>query len=193
MGINLSKGQSLSLAKPSGPQLTKVFMGLGWDVAKPSGFFARLSAPDSIDLDASCVLIDGQNNIVDIVWFRQLASKDGSIRHSGDNLTGAGDGDDEVIHVDLSRVPPNVQVLAFTVNSFRGQNFSIVANAKCRLVDGTTNQELAVYNLAATGEHTGMAMSVLRRDGGSWTLKALGIPGTGRTVQELIPLVLQNL
>ena len=113
-------------------------MGLGWDPvqkAKASGgFLSRVfgggdSGSDSIDLDASCILMDANKAAIDVVWFRQLQSKDGSIKHSGDNLTGEGDGDDETIHVNLERLPAAVKYLAFTVNSFRGQTCDEIIRA----------------------------------------------------------------
>ncbi|HCF4357154.1 TPA: TerD family protein, partial [Pseudomonas aeruginosa] len=131
MAITLSKNQSISLEKTAGSGLTSVSLGLGWDPVKSGGFLSKLlgSGNDEIDLDASCILLDGNMKPVDLVWFRQLSSKDGSIKHSGDNLTGEGDGDDETINVDLQRLPASVQHLVFTVNSFRGQKFDQVENA----------------------------------------------------------------
>jgi len=148
MAINLQKGQKISLSKESGGALTKVVMGLGWDAKKVSvgllkGMFGGGGASDSIDLDASCVLFDEQNKVVDTVWFRQLKSRDGSIVHTGDNRTGDGDGDDEQIIVALDKVPANVKSLVFTVSSFTGQTFDAIDNAFCRLVDSSTNNEVA--------------------------------------------------
>ena len=102
MSVNLSKGQKISLDKEAGSALTKITMGLGWDAVKSKGLFGFGSKSETIDLDASCVMFDDANKPVDFVWFRQLRSKDGSIVHTGDNRTGAGDGDDEQIVVDLS-------------------------------------------------------------------------------------------
>ena len=134
MAISLSKGQTISLAKESAG-LSKIHMGLGWDpVKKKVGFLASLlggggGGGGDIDLDASCLMFDQAKQLVDIVWFRQLKSKDGAVTHTGDNLTGEGDGDDESIIVDLDRLPAGVQTLVFTVNSFRGQTFDEVENA----------------------------------------------------------------
>lgn len=193
--INLSKGQKISLSKDGG-SLTRVKLGLGWDPveapAKKGGLFKRASSGSkSIDLDASAVLLDGQRNVVDTVWFRQLKSKDGSVTHTGDNLTGAGDGDDESILVDLSAVPANVETLAFTVNSFSNQGFGEVANAFCRLVDETTGAEFARYDLSAQGPHSALVIAKVYRHGGEWKMAALGDPGAGKTVAEILPLVQQ--
>lgn len=199
MAVSLTKGQRISLTKSNGGSLTKVRMGLGWDPApaKKSGFFGSLfggGGADDIDLDSSCLLLDTQKNLLDVVWFRQLESRDRSISHSGDNLTGEGSGDDEVIFVDLTRLPANVQHLAFTVCSFRGQTFNEVGNAFCRLVDDTNDTELARYNLTEQGAHTGVVMAIVSRDGnGGWQMKAVGAPSQGAIANDMMPAVLAAL
>ncbi|CAG1769660.1 partial Stress response protein SCP2, partial [uncultured bacterium] len=122
MALNLAKGQKISLNKEAGSSLTQVTMGLGWDPVKKGGLLGGLfgSSGGSIDLDASCVMFDDTGRAVDLVWFRQLKSRDGSIVHTGDNLTGEGEGDDEQIIVNLDHVPANIKTLVFTVNSFTG-------------------------------------------------------------------------
>ena len=194
MSINLSKGQKISLSKDGG-SLTRVKMGLGWDpVAAPAakkGLFKRAAAEKAIDLDASAVLLDGQKNVVDTVWFKQLRSKDGSVVHTGDNLTGAGDGDDESILVDLASIPASVETLAFTVNSFSSQGFGEVANAFCRIVDETSGAEFARFDLGAQGPHSALVMAKVYRHNGEWKMAALGDAGQGRTVAEILPLVQQ--
>ncbi|MEY4531134.1 MAG: stress response protein [Deinococcota bacterium] len=174
MAISLTKGQAISLEKTTGATLTQVKMGLGWDVAKPKGLFGAFTGGNnSIDLDASCLMFDGNGQNTDIIYFRQLKSKDGSVQHMGDNLTGAGDGDDEVIKVDLTKVPSNVAHLVFTVSSYRGQSFDKVENAYCRLLDHN-NKEVAKFNLSAQGSHTGQIMVKLSRQGSDWNLHAIG-------------------
>ncbi len=186
MTITLSKGQKVSLRKQSGGTLTNVRMGLGWDAVKKRGLFGLRD--QSIDLDASALLFDANGNLVDQVWFRQLRSRDGSVRHTGDNLTGAGDGDDESIQVDLSNVPGTVTTLVFTVNSFTGQDFSQIENAFCRLVDEAGGGvEIAKYNLSGSGRHTAQIMAKVSREGPGWSMTALGIPASGRTFHELLP------
>lgn len=192
MSISLTKGQKISLTKADGSALTRVFMGLGWDPETSRGLFGKAKGK-SIDLDASCIMLDESRSVVDAVWFRQLRSHDGSIQHSGDNLTGDGDGDDEVIAVDLTRVPASVHTLVFTVNSYSRQGFSDVANASCRLVDETTNQEVATYDLSAKGPHTGMTMAKLYRNGAEWKLAAIGETGQGQTWRDMLPDVLRAL
>jgi tellurium resistance protein TerZ len=184
VAVSLNKGQKLSLEKSGGGSLTRVFMGLGWD-AVAKGLF-RKKAVD-IDLDASCLLYDADRKLVDEVWFQQLRSKDGSITHSGDNLTGEGEGDDEVIHIDLTAVPARVATLVFTVSSFTGQDFSQVQNAVCRLVDAAQPQqvELARYALSDAGPHTAQIMAKLTREGSGWAMTAIGAPANGRHIRDL--------
>ena len=188
MSVNLSKGQKVSLSKRDGGSLTRVRMGLGWDAVKKKGFFGGGKA-QSIDLDASALLLDAGGNLVDQVWFRQLRSSDGSVLHTGDNRTGAGDGDDEAIQVDLSRVPASVTNVVFTVNSFTGQDFSSIANAFCRLIDETNETEIARFELTGSGSHNAQIMARVTRDGAGWSMTALGVPASGRTFRDLMPAV----
>lgn len=185
MTISLTKGSTLSLAKNAG--LDRVVMGLGWDAAKSSGLMGRLfgGGGGEIDLDASVLVFDRSGQVLDTVWFRQLRGMGGAIRHSGDNRTGDGDGDDETISVDLGSLPANVVSLVFTVNSFTGQNFNAVDNAVCRLVDARGSKELCRYVLSEKGAHTGVIMAVLTRKTGSWEIKAIGETMSGRTVQDM--------
>jgi tellurium resistance protein TerZ len=193
MTISLAKGQSLSLSKAS-PGLARVFMGLGWDpVKKPAGgFFSKIFGggqgdAGDIDLDASVLVLDSGKRILDAVHFRKLQSDDGAIKHGGDNLTGDGDGDDEVIYVELNRLDSRAAHLVFTVNSFRGQTFNEVDNAVARLVNQAGNREICTFTLREQGSHTGVIMASLSKSAdGTWTMKAHGVPAQGRTVQELI-------
>ncbi len=186
MTVSLQKGQKVSLAKRGGGTLTVVRMGLGWDAVRKRGLFR--SKAQEIDLDASALLFDGAGTFVDAVWFRQLHSQDGAVAHTGDNLTGAGDGDDESIVVDLTRLSPAVAQIVFTVNSFTGQDFSQIENAFCRLVDETTDEELARYDLTGSGQHNAQIMAKVSRDGGGgWTMTAIGAIANGRTFQDLLP------
>lgn len=189
MAISLAKGQKISLEKEAGGGLTRITMGLGWDVAQKKGFLGKLSGPASVDLDASCVMFDEAKNQTDAIWFQQLKSKDGSIQHTGDNLTGAGDGDDEQINVDLSKVPASVKSLVFVVNSFTGQNFSQIENAFCRIVNAANNQEIARYNLSSQGTHTAQIMARIYRHDGEWKMHAIGENASGRTFNDLMPVM----
>ncbi|MFN2518168.1 MAG: TerD family protein [Jatrophihabitantaceae bacterium] len=187
MSVSLSKGQQVSLTKAGGGTLSKVRMGLGWDAVRKKGLFG--SRAQSIDLDASALLFDASGGLLDQVWFQQLTSKDGSVQHTGDNRTGAGDGDDESIRVDLSRVPPTVATLVFTVNSFTGQDFSQIENAFCRLIDESNEAEIARFDLTGTGSHTAQIMAKVARDGQGWSMTALGNAASGRTFHDLLPAI----
>jgi tellurium resistance protein TerZ len=187
VSVSLSKGQKVSLTKAGGGTLSQVRMGLGWDAMRKKGLFG--SRAQSIDLDASALLFDASGGLVDQVWFQQLRSKDGSVQHTGDNRTGAGEGDDESIRVDLSKVPPAVASLVFTVNSFTGQDFSQIENAFCRLVDETSDTEIARYDLTGTGPHTAQIMAKIARDGQGWSMTAIGNAASGRTFHDLLPAI----
>lgn len=193
MGISLVKGQKISLEKGDGSSLTKIFIGAGWDVAKKGGLFGMFSGGDSIDLDSSAIMFDENNKPLDSIWFGQLQSRDGSIKHSGDNRTGDGDGDDEVIHVDLTQVPSQVKSIVFTISSFRGQTFEKVENAYCRVVDSTTNTEIAKYNLSAQGNYTALIIAKVYRHNGAWKMSALGETCNGKTIQDMVPSILPIL
>ncbi|MEV0948179.1 TerD family protein [Rhodococcus sp. NPDC049939] len=192
MSVNLSKGQRVSLTKPSGSTLTQVRMGLGWDAVKKKGLFGGMKN-QSIDLDASALLFDAAGNLVDQVWFRQLKSHDKSVLHTGDNLTGAGEGDDESIRVDLQRVHPTISTIVFTVNSFTGQDFSQIENAFCRLIDESSETEIARYTLTGSGRHNAQIMAKVSRDGEGWSMTAIGAPASGRTFKELVPAIVALL
>ncbi|MHC0066502.1 TerD family protein [Nostoc sp. UIC 10890] len=184
MGINLQKGQRISLSKEA-PGLTKLMCGLGWDIAKHSGggFFGAFSNAPDFDLDASIICLDQNGKITDIgniVYFGNLSHKSGAITHLGDNLTGAGEGDDEQVLVDLARLPKEIVKLVFTVNIYdcitRKQEFSQVKNAFVRLVNTSNNQELAKYHLSGSEYKgmTGMIMAEIYNHNNEWKMAAIG-------------------
>ncbi|MGW6693095.1 TerD family protein [Rhodococcus sp. NPDC054953] len=182
--VSLAKGQKVNLRKDGGVALTMVKMGLGWDPVEKRGMFGSRAV--DIDLDASAVLF-ADDQIVDVCYYGQLRSKDGSIHHQGDNLTGAGDGDDEVINVDLTRIPPYVTTVLFIVTSYKGQTFAQVQNAFCRLVDATTSSELARYTLHGGMPFTGMVMAKVFRGPDGWKLQAIGDGIQARHAGEAAP------
>jgi tellurium resistance protein TerZ len=187
MALSLSKGQTVSLQKQA-PDLSLIYVGLGWNpAAATGGFLGKLfgGAKKSIDLDASCLLFDSQNRLIDMVYFGQLTSRDGSVRHSGDNLTGEGDGDDESILINLPNLSAEVQSIVVTVNSYRGQTFDQVGDAFVRLVNQATSQEVLRFGLNEKGTNTGVIMGVLSRKTGEWSFQAIGAPVTGRTGHDL--------
>lgn len=188
MAVSLSKGQTVSLAKADGSKLSHVHMGLGWSASH--GLFGRIKA---VDLDASCMVFDERHNLIDQVWFQQLTSTDGAINHTGDDRTGRGSGDNEAITVDLTRVAPGASALVFTVNSFTGINFSKIENAFCRLVDLDTSEEIARFELGATGSYTAQIMAKLERGAKGWAMTAIGASCSGRTFKDLLPATLPYL
>ena len=195
MTVSLKKGQRVSLSK-GGAVLSRIFMGLGWDVAQKGGFLSGLlrgGGNQEIDLDASCLVFNESGQLVDEIWFRQLHGMSGAIVHTGDNLTGAGDGDDEVIKVDLSRLPVSIKSLVFTVTSFQGQTFDKVSNARCRVVDDVSGEELTVFNLSDSGPHTGFIMAKIYRHNEEWKIHAIGERTNGRTFHDMMPAIQATL
>ena len=196
MGINLQKGQRISLSKEA-PGLTKLMCGLGWDVAKRSGggLFGAFSNTPDCDLDASVICLDKNDKVngqANVIYFGNLAHKSGAITHLGDNLTGAGDGDDEQIIVDLARMPPDIAKLVFTVNIYqciaRKQDFGQVQNAFVRLVNMSDNKEVARYNLSGSEYKgmTGMLMAEIYRHNNEWKMGAIGNGVKVNGLEELV-------
>src|SRR4051794_5630280 len=176
--VSLQKNQTVSLVKGGRPLLSQVKMGLGWEPA----FRGK-----DIDLDASVIAYGPQRNHVDSCYFGKLKILGGAIKHSGDNLTGEGGGDDEVIVVDLGRIPQEVTGLVFTVNSFSGQKFTEVAKAYCRLLDAATGEELVRFDLTNAEPQTGVLMAKLvRQFPGEWDMTALGDFAKARTVRNMV-------
>ena len=173
MALSLSKGGNLSLTKEA-PGMTKVLVGLGWD--------ARATDGQDFDLDASAFLLKADGKVradSDFIFYNQLKSVDGSVEHTGDNRTGEGDGDDEAIKVDLSKVPADIDRIAFTVTiheaEARNQNFGQVRNAFIRIVNQDTNSEVARYDLAEDAStETAMIFAELYRNGAEWKFRAVG-------------------
>jgi stress response protein SCP2 len=176
--VSLQKRQSVSLTKSGAPPLTRVRMALGWDPARGGR---------DIDLDASVIAYDRTGKDLAKVWYAHLQDFGGAIRHSGDNLTGAGEGDDEIIYVDLSQLPPAVVALAFTINSYSGQTFNQVARAFCRLVDDYSNAELVRYELSENKNETGVVMAaLLRHSDNTWVMQAIAEFHKGKTVKDMV-------
>ena len=174
MGVSLSKGGNVSLTKEA-PGLTAVNVGLGWDVNTFSG--------GDFDLDASAIMIGAEGKVTPddsgFVFFNNLRSPDGSVMHTGDNLTGEGEGDDEVIQVDLGAVPPFVQKIVFAVSIYdadnRRQNFGGVRNAFIRVVDQVTNREITRFDLTEDASmETAMVFGELYRRDADWKFRAVG-------------------
>ncbi len=173
MAVSLGKGGNVSLSKEA-PGLTKALVGLGWD--------ARTTAGADFDLDASALLCGANRRVLSdahFVFYNNLTSPDGSVTHTGDNLTGEGEGDDESLIVDLTLVPPAVELIVFPVSIYepetRRQNFGQVVNAFIRIVDHATGVEVARYDLTEDAStETAMIFGELYRRGPEWKFRAVG-------------------
>lgn len=185
MGVNLQKGQKVNLKKSDGQALSRIRIGLGWDPVeqKKGGLFGSIfggSAPD-IDCDASVIVCKGGRlaSRDDVVYFGNLKHSSGAIRHTGDNLTGEGEGDDEQILVDLTAVPADYDKLVFVVNIYdcesRKQDFGMIANAFIRICDENTGEEFCRYNLSESyAGMTAMIFGEIYRYNGEWKFNAIG-------------------
>ncbi|MEP9395087.1 TerD family protein [Gordonia sp. VNK1] len=173
MGVSLSKGGNVSLTKEA-PGLTAVAVGLGWD--------ARSTTGTDFDLDASAIGLGADKKVLSdqhFVFFNNLKSPDGAIEHTGDNLTGEGEGDDEVINVDLAGTPPNVDSIVFPVSIYdadtRAQSFGQVRNAYIRVVNRANGSEIARYDLSEDAStETAMVFGEIYRNGAEWKFRAIG-------------------
>ena len=202
MSVSLQKGQKVNLSKDNAG-LAKVIVGLGWDEAKPSGgggggFFATLfgggaaTTHQAIDCDASAIMLKNGKFVdrTDLVYFGNLKHKSGTVNHMGDNLTGEGEGDDEQIVIDLSRVPAEYDKIVIVVNIYqavqRKQHFGLIKNAFIRLVDARNNKEMCKYNL--TENYSGMTAMIfgeIYRHNGEWKFNAMGNGTTDPGIGEL--------
>lgn len=173
MAISLNKGGNLSLSKTD-PNLTNVLVGLGWD--------ARATDGADFDLDASAFLLGANDKVrgeQDFIFYNQTRSPEGSVEHTGDNRTGAGDGDDEAVRIELTKVPADVQKIAITVTIHdaekRGQNFGQVQNAFIRVVNDQSNVEIVRFDLNEDySTETAMIFGELYRHNGEWKFRAVG-------------------
>ncbi|MEV7112064.1 TerD family protein [Streptomyces anulatus] len=183
--VTLQKNQTVSLVKGGAPLLSRVRMGLGWEPA----FRGK-----DIDLDASVIAYGPNRNHLDSCYFGKLTILNGAIKHSGDNLTGEGAGDDEVIMVDLGRIPAEATGLVFTVNSFTGQKFNEVAKAYCRLIDDASGEELVRFDLTGAEPQTGVMMAkLIKQFTGEWEMTAMGEFVKSRTVRGMVKPAAKSL
>ena len=201
MSVSLQKGQKVNLSKESAG-LSKVMVGLGWDEAEQTGGGGFLGAlfggkKQDIDCDASALLLKNGKlaGTEDLVYFGNLKHKSGTVKHMGDNLTGAGEGDDEQILVDLARVPAEYDRIVIVVNIYqavkRNQHFGMIKNAFIRLVDDRNNKEICKYNL--TESYPGMTAMIfgeIYRHNGEWKFSAIGQgtkdPGLGELAKRYV-------
>jgi tellurium resistance protein TerZ len=161
----LSAGESFEVSA------TRVRMGIGWDQDSGAGV-ARTGRPE-VDLDATALQFSG-GQLFDLAFYNNLATRDGSVTHLGDNKSGTGEGDDETIEVDLAKVHGPVDTILFLVSSYQGHSLEWVANAYCRLVDDESGDELARFTLTFGVKDTGCVLALLRRTDAGWLLHAVG-------------------
>ena len=198
MAISLTKGQKIDLTKKDGGGLTRIKVGLGWDPVTPEkkGFLSSLLGGGGIDIDcdASVIMLEENDKMVnkkDLIFFGNLTSPCRSVQHTGDNLTGEGEGDDESINIDLSKVPEKIKKMVFIVNIYncaaKRQHFGMIRNAFIRVVDSGTKTELCKYNLSEdySGKTTLIAGEIYRHDGG-WKFGATGTGTQDKTIQNVV-------
>jgi stress response protein SCP2 len=169
--IELSRGDEMALTRDDGTPLGRLTMGVGWDKKPGAGALSGANTPD-VDLDASAIQYAGKE-LFDLAFFNHLETRDGSVRHLGDNISGSGEGDDEQITLDLAKVYPRVDTMLFLVSSYQGHSLEFVRNAYCRLID-ENDVELARFTLTEGVPRTGFMLARLFRDGDGWRLKAIG-------------------
>ncbi|RSD26288.1 TerD family protein [Mesobacillus subterraneus] len=199
MAISLQKGQRVDLTKGN-PGLSKIMVGLGWDPVQKSGgggLFGGLfggGGGANIDCDASVIMLGANDKLQsnnDVVYFGNLKSRDGSVTHTGDNLTGDGDGDDEQVYIELSRVPANIEKLVFVVNIYdavkRKQHFGMIRNAFIRVVNPSNNQELIKYNLTEDySGKTSLLVGEIYRNNNEWKFAAVGTGTNAPGLSEVV-------
>ncbi len=196
MGINLVKGQKISLKKSNGSDLSSFCVGANWGAIEGKGFFGGAKKV-AVDLDLSVGLFDAKQNIIDSIYFGNLNSA--GINHSGDDLTGDIDGDDgldnEVISINLTQIPSTVEQVVFVLNSFNGKDFATIPFASIRLYEGTpdrVNDVVATYNIASDAKFSGyvsMILGKLYRRNGEWKFSAIGEPTTDKKLADTLNTV----
>ena len=199
MAINLQKGQRISLEKSNGSKLQNICVGINWGAIEKKGMFGFGKSKEAVDLDGSCALFSESKQLLDVVYFGSLKSKDGAVKHSGDDLTGDMGGDDgldnEVITLDFSQLNPNINYVAFVLNSFRGHDFGTIPFASIRIYEGTpkrVNEVFATYDIANGSDfagHVSMVMGVFYKKNGEWKFNAIGEPTKDKKLEETVNTV----
>jgi tellurium resistance protein TerZ len=198
MAIRLEKGQRINLEKDNGNKLQNICVGVNWGAIAKKSFWGNTKM-EAVDLDASCAIFDQSNKALEVVYFGNLKSKNGSIKHSGDDLTGDIGGDDgldnEVITVDLAKLPAEASKIAFVLNSFRGHDFKTIPYASIRIYEGTpirVNEIFATYDIANDASFAGnvsMIMGVFYKRNGEWKFNAIGEATRDRDLKETLATV----
>jgi len=199
MAINLEKGQRINLQKGNGSKLENICVGINWGAIEKRGLFGIGVTKEAVDLDASCALFNDQKQLEEVIYFGNLKSKNGAVRHSGDDLTGDMDGDDgldnEIITIQLSALNSSTSYVAFVLNSFRGQDFGVIPFASIRIYEGTptrVNEVFAKYDIAhgaGFAGHVSMVMGVFYKRNGEWKFNAIGEPTKDRDLQNTVKTV----
>jgi tellurium resistance protein TerZ len=202
MAINLEKGQRINLQKANGTKLQNICVGINWGAIEKKGIFGLGKTKEAVDLDASCATYDEAKKLIDIIYFGNLKSKDGAVKHSGDDLTGDMGGDDgldnEVITLDFSKLDSAISFVAFVLNSFKGQDFGTIPFASIRIYEGTpirVNEVFAKYDIAhgqGFAGHVSMVMGVFYKRNGEWKFNAIGEPTKDKKLKETVDTVTQN-
>ncbi len=198
MAINLQKGQRINLEKSNGSKLQNLCVGINWGAIEKKGWFGGTSK-EAVDLDASCALYDDNKNLLEIIYFGKLRSKDGSIVHSGDDLTGDMGGDDgldnEIITVDFSKLNTSCNYVAFVLNSFQGHDFGTIPFASIRIYEGTpsrVNEVFATFDIAngsGFAGHVSMVMGVFYKKNDEWKFNAIGEPTKDKKLEQTVSTV----
>jgi tellurium resistance protein TerZ len=202
MAINLQKGQRISLEKTNGTKLQQVCVGINWGAIEKKGFLGFGTSKVAVDLDASCAVYDDNKRLLDVIYFGNLAAKDGSIKHSGDDRTGDVGGDDgldnEVITVDLARLPANAVYVAFVLNSFQGQDFATIPFASIRIYEGSAKrvtEVFATYDIANGADfagHVSMVLGVFYKKNNEWKFNAIGEPTKDKKLEQTVQTVTEK-
>lgn len=195
MAINLAKGQKINLKKDNGSDLNSFCVGANWGAIEEKGFFGTKKV--SVDLDLSAGIFDSNKNLSQVVYFGNL--KSAGVSHSGDDTTGDVDGDDgldnEVIQINISQIPADIDNIVFVLNSYRGQDFATIPFASIRLYEGTpsrVNEVVATYNIASDAKFSGfvsMILGKLYRRNGEWKFSAIGEPTKDTKLEQTLQSV----
>ncbi|GHT12958.1 stress protein [Bacteroidia bacterium] len=201
MAIKLEKGQRINLEKSNGNKLQNLCVGVNWGAIEKTGFWGNQKM-EAVDLDASCATFDDNNKALEVIYFGNLKSKNDSIKHSGDDLTGDMGGDDgldnEVITVDLAKLPAEVSKIAFVLNSFRGHDFKTIPFASIRIYEGTpsrVNDVFATYDITNDVTFAGsvsMVMGVFYKRNGEWKFNAIGEATRDKDLQGTLVTVVSK-
>jgi tellurium resistance protein TerZ len=200
-GINLTKGSGISLEK-DGNVLKDVCIGINWGMIKKKSFFGLLSEESAVDLDGSVVLYDENKNQIDLIYFKNLLSKDEAVKHSGDDTKGdskADEFDNEVIEINLTKLSKKVSQMVFFINSYLGQDFATIPYSKIRIFEGNKKEVknvLATFNLSSESNfsgHTAMIMGkMMLLPSGKWEFKAIGQAVKTKNISETISEIQKN-